>query len=238
MDNNDGRNALLCLKDINKSYGPLCALKDLNLEIESGSIVGLLGPNGSGKTTMMKLIAGLLKPDKGTITAGGMNIGSETKSIVSYLPEKSYLDDKRKISYYLDLFKSFYTDFDYQRAKEMLRSLGIDTEKRIGELSKGGREKVQLALVMSRNARIYLLDEPIAGVDPAVRDYIISSILSKYDENASIIISTHLVSDIESVMDKVLFLRDGSVIEYSDADSLRKREGKSVDKYFREVFAC
>ncbi len=211
---------------------------NLNLNLESGKIIGLLGPNGSGKTTLIKLLAGLLKEEKGSVTIGGHQVGHESKAIVSYLPERTYLNENLKVKQVINMFKDFYADFDEARAYHMMDLLKIDTNMIIKKLSKGNKEKVQLIMVMSRRAKLYLLDEPIAGVDPAARDYIIETILSNFDSEASILISTHLISDIENILDDVIFIKDGNIVCHQDADSLRQEKGQSVDEIFREVFRC
>lgn len=211
---------------------------NLNLNLESGKIIGLLGPNGSGKTTLIKLLAGLLKEEKGSVTIGGHEVGHESKAIVSYLPERTYLNENLKVKQVINMFKDFYADFDEARAYHMMDLLKIDTNMIIKKLSKGNKEKVQLIMVMSRRAKLYLLDEPIAGVDPAARDYIIETILSNFDSEASILISTHLISDIENILDDVIFIKDGNIVCHQDADSLRQEKGQSIDEIFREVFRC
>lgn len=223
---------------LSKTYGRKQALQGLDLELAPGRIVGLLGPNGSGKTTLLKLINGLLTPTSGTIRIGGLPPGKETKAIVSYLPERTYLDDGMKVREAINFFRDFYSDFDSTRAAEMLHSLDIDDNARLRTLSKGTREKVQLILVMSRSARLYCLDEPIAGVDPAARDYILRTIINNYDPQATILISTHLIADIEQILDEVIFIRDGRLIMQRTVDDIRAQDGKSVDTLFREVFKC
>ncbi len=219
-----------------KNYGAKTALQDLNLKLESGRIVGLLGPNGSGKTTLIKLLNGLLRPDGGTIRIDGEEPGVYTKSIVSYLPDKPYFAVWMKVSDLFDLFEDFYADFDRARAEAMCRSLEINVEEKMRTLSKGTKEKVQLILVMSRRAKLYLLDEPIAGVDPAARDFILSTILNNYNPDGTVLLSTHLISDVERVLDEVVFLQKGRVVRQELVDDIREREGKSVDELFREVF--
>ena len=223
---------------LSKTYGRKQALQGLDLELAPGRIVGLLGPNGSGKTTLLKLINGLLTPTSGTIRIDGLPPGKETKAIVSYLPERTYLDDGMKVREAINFFRDFYSDFDSTRAAEMLHSLDIDDNARLRTLSKGTREKVQLILVMSRSARLYCLDEPIAGVDPAARDYILRTIINNYDPQATILISTHLIADIEQILDEVIFIRDGRLIMQRTVDDIRAQDGKSVDTLFREVFKC
>lgn len=231
---------LVEIRGVNKGYGRHKTVFDnLSMDIESGKIIGLLGPNGSGKTTLIKLLAGLLTPDnKGSIQISGCEIGPDSKAIVSYLPERTYFNENLKIKNLINMFIDFYEDFDESRAHEMLKLLGIDEEMQLKKLSKGNKEKVQLIMVMSRRAKLYLLDEPIAGVDPAARDYILKTILTNYDENASIIISTHLIQDIENILDDVIFIKEGQIVCHKDADELREEKGQSVDEIFREVFRC
>ena len=214
------------------------ALDHLNLTIGRGKIIGLLGPNGSGKTTMIKLLNGLLVASEGEVLINGKAPGPESKSIVSYLPERTYFQNSMKVKELIAYFSDFYQDFRPERAKEMLAGLNISEDARLKTLSKGTREKVQLIMVMSRNAQLYILDEPIAGVDPAARDYILKTIITNYNENATVIISTHLISDIERVLDEVIFIRDGRLILQETVEEIREKKGKSVDAYFREVFAC
>jgi len=214
------------------------ALNGLTLNIPKGRIVGLLGPNGSGKTTFIKLINGLLTPTSGTVTINGMTPGTETKAIISYLPERTCLQSSMRIEELVNFFADFYSDFSRKKAYDMLSSLGINPADKLKTLSKGTREKVQLILVMSREAQLYILDEPIAGVDPAARDYVLKTIISNYNENATILISTHLISDIENLLDDVIFIRDGNAFLYASAEAVREEKGKSLDAYFREVFTC
>ncbi len=230
--------SILTCRGLSKSYGKKTALAGLDLKLPAGRIIGLLGPNGSGKTTLLKLINGLLTPTSGEILIAGLAPGPETKKIVAYLPERTYLDDSRKVSETLRFFSDFYADFDLERAEAMLADLGIDTNVRLKTLSKGTKEKVQLILVMSRRARLYCLDEPIAGVDPAARDYILRTIINNYDPAASVLISTHLIADVEQVLDEAIFLQRGSVILQKSVDDIRLEDGKSVDALFREVFKC
>lgn len=229
---------ILECKGLSKHYGKKQAVKSIDLSLESGRIIGLLGPNGSGKTTLIKLINSLLSPSEGTLLIDGKLPGAETKEIVSYLPERTYLDENQKVSDTLDFFEDFYADFDRTRAMDMLKRLSIDPIERIKTLSKGTREKVQLILVMSRRAKLYCLDEPIAGVDPAARDYILDTIINNYDENATILISTHLISDVENILDEVIFIKDGQIRLQTAVDDIRVKQGKSVDALFREVFRC
>ncbi|MBQ3816756.1 MAG: ABC transporter ATP-binding protein [Clostridia bacterium] len=222
----------------NKNIGVVKALDNINLGLEKGKIIGLLGPNGSGKTTLIKLAAGLLKQNSGEILIDGAAPGEITKSYVSYLPERNFLSNAMKVYETLDLFESFYPDFDRSRAEEMLAKLNIHPSQKYKSLSKGTKEKVQLVLVMARRAKLYLLDEPIGGVDPATRDYILNTIVSNYAEDATVLISTHLISDVENVLDEFIFLKQGKVVLHSSSDEIRSEYGKSVDEYFREVFRC
>lgn len=230
------REILVC-KGLGKKFGTRYALKDVDLTIESGKIIGLLGPNGSGKTTLMKLANGLLKPEEGWLSIDGNEPGVETKAVVFYLPDQTYFADWMRVSDLLNMFSDFYRDFDRQRAAAMLKDLDISEKARMKSLSKGNKEKVQLILVMSRNARLYLLDEPIGGVDPAAREYILQTILTNYSEDASVIISTHLIADVEKVLDEAVFLKEGRLVRHSSVDEIRETEGKSVDHLFREIFA-
>ncbi len=230
--------SLLKVNSLTKKYGNLTALNNLNFELESGHIIGLLGPNGSGKTTLIKIICGLLVPSAGEVTVKGNPIGVESKKVISYLPDTTYLGKSASVEGTINYFKDFYEDFDENRAYDMLGKLGINPRAKFRTLSKGTKEKVQLILVMSRRADLYILDEPIAGVDPAARDYILNTIISNYDENASILISTHLISDIENILDEVIFLKQGNIVRFSSVDDIRSSEGKSVDGLFREVFKC
>lgn len=228
--------ALLECNNLTKNYGHNPALDHVNLTIEPGRIVGLLGPNGSGKTTLIKIANGLLVPTSGTLTIAGMAPGEETKKLVSYLPERTYLATWMTVVQLLDFFCDFYPDFDRDAAEHMLSALDISPTLRIKQMSKGTREKVQLILVMSRKAKLFLLDEPIGGVDPATRDYIIRTIISNYNEEASVVISTHLIADVESVLDDVIFLNQGRVVLQSSVDEIRAEKNCSVDELFREVF--
>lgn len=221
---------------LTKRYGNLTAVSSFNLMLESGKIIGLLGPNGSGKTTLIKMINGLLQPNGGRLTVCGCEIGVETKKLVSYLPDNIYLNSWMRVEQIVDQFADFYEDFRVELAYEMLARLGVDRKKKLKTLSKGNKEKVALILVMSRNARLYVLDEPIAGVDPATRDYIISTIINNYNPEASVIISTHLISDIEEILDEVIFIKDGQLVLHKSADDIRSETGSSIDALFREVF--
>ncbi|MCM1135811.1 MAG: ABC transporter ATP-binding protein [Clostridium sp.] len=214
------------------------ALEHMNLVIPRGRIIGLLGPNGSGKTTLIKLISGLLVPTEGEVLINGQRPGPESKACVSYLPERTYFQGSMRVSELIALFADFYADFRPEKAKEMLANLNINENAQLKTLSKGTKEKVQLIMVMSREAQLYILDEPIAGVDPAARDYILRTIITNYNENATVLISTHLITDIEKVLDEVIFIRDGRVVLQDTVEHIRESRGKSVDAYFREVFAC
>lgn len=231
-------NTILECSHLTKRFGSLYALQDVSFRIEPGRIVGLLGPNGSGKSTFIKTAAGLLTPTAGSVTVCGLPVGVETKKRVAYLPDKEYLDESQKVSQLVDCFADFYDNFDRNKAGEMLGRLEIDPGSRFKTLSKGTREKVQLILVMSRDADLYLLDEPIGGVDPAARDYILQTIVSNYNEKGSILISTHLIADIEPVLDDVIFIKQGSVVLTGAVDEIREKHEKSVDALFREVFKC
>ena len=230
-------NILEC-QNLVKFFPGCLALNSVNLAVPKGRIVGLLGPNGSGKSTMIKLANGLITPTSGKILINGMEPGTETKKIVSYLPERTYLNDWMNVNNIIDFFGDFYQDFNKQKAYDMLRRLGVDPALRLKTMSKGTKEKVQLILVMSREAELYLLDEPIGGVDPAARDYILDTIISNYSENATILISTHLIADVEKVLAEVIFINQGNIVLVSTVDDIREKENKSVDALFREVFKC
>ena len=229
---------VLTAAGLTKRYHGNPALDHLTLELPKGRIIGLLGPNGSGKTTFIKLAAGLLTPNSGSITVDGRPVGPETKALVSYLPDRPYFSKSMRVEAQLDFFQDFYADFDRKRAEEMLTALGISQNRRFKSLSKGNQEKVQLVLVMSRRAKLYLLDEPIGGVDPAARDYILNTIITNYDPEASVLISTHLIADVERVLDEFLFLHNGKIVRSGNADEVREETGKSLDQLFREVFQC
>ena len=232
-------NPILECRNLSKKYGNhFYALNDLTLSLDSGQIVGLLGPNGSGKTTLIKLINGLLNPSSGEVLIDGKAPGVDTKKIVSYLPERTYLDESMKVRDIIRFFADFYDNFITDRAYQMLSDLEISADARLRTLSKGTKEKVQLILVMSRDAKLYILDEPIGGVDPAARDYILHTILSNYNPNSTILISTHLIADIENVLDDVIFLQNGQIALHATVDEIRSQKGKSVDELFREVFRC
>ena len=229
---------LLEINNLNKSFDNKEILKDINLSIQSGKIIGLLGKNGVGKTTLIKLINDLLTPTSGEILIKGQKIGVETKKVISYLPERTYLNKQMKVSEVISYFEDFYDNFDSEKAKKLLKDLDLDINQKLAKMSKGMQEKVQLVLVMSRNADLYVLDEPLGGVDPATRDYILDTILSNFNENASVIISTHLISDIEKILDEVIFIDKGQIVLQSDADKLRKKEKSSIDEIFRRMFKC
>lgn len=229
---------ILECKNVSKNFGKKQALDNINLNLPKGRIVGLLGPNGSGKTTLIKLCNELLTPTRGEILIGGYKPGVETKKIVSYLPENTYLNDWMKVSQIIDFFKEFYADFNTEKAYDMLSRLNINPNDKLKTMSKGTKEKVQLILVMSRDAKLYLLDEPIGGVDPAARDYILDTIIGNYNEDATIILSTHLISDIEKILEDIIFIKNGQIVLTKTVDEIRDEEGKSVDALFREVFKC
>ena len=228
---------LLC-DNLCKSYGNKLALDHVNLKIDEGKIVGLLGPNGSGKTTLIKLCSRLLVPSEGIINICGKQPSEETKALVSYLPDRNFLPEWMNCNELLDMYGDFFADFDRNRAEEMLNSLNIDYGMALKKMSKGTKDKVQLVLTMSRHAKLYLLDEPIAGVDPAARDYILNTILANYDEESTVIISTHLIGDVESILDEAVFLKEGKIVLHENADELREEKSMSIDEYFREVFRC
>ena len=225
-------------KSLCKRYGKVQALDNVSFSIEPGRVVGLLGPNGSGKTTLIKLANGLLTPTGGELLINGQKPGKATRALVSYLPDRPCLPEWMSAEKLLDMFADFYADFQRDKAREMLEKLGIDPKQKIKQMSKGTREKVQLILVMSRKAELYLLDEPIGGVDPATRDYILETIIRNYNPSASVVISTHLIADVEQVLDDVIFINHGQIVLKSSVDDIREQQGKSVDAYFREVFRC
>ncbi len=229
---------LLKIKNLSKSYGNKKVLQNINLTINQGKIIGLLGKNGSGKTTLIKLINDLLTKDSGEILVNGNPIGVSSKSIISYLPERTYLDKEMTTEEVVKYFKDFYKDFDDKKAYKLLKDLGLDINQKLSKMSKGMQEKVQLVLVMSRNAKLYILDEPLGGVDPATRDYILDTILSNFNEGASLIISTHLIMDIEKILDEVIFINNGQIVLVSDTDDLREKENASIDAIFRRMFKC
>lgn len=230
--------SIVKFNNVSKNYGKKEALKNINLEIPKGRIIGLLGPNGSGKSTMIKLINGLLTPNEGEILIRGIKPSKESKKIVSYLPERTYLNNWMKVKDIIEFFKDFYADFDEERANAMLKDLSIDTNEKLKTMSKGTKEKVQLILVMSRTADIYILDEPIGGVDPAARSYILKTILTNYNENSTLLIATHLISEIENICDDVIFISKGNIVLQGQVDEIREEKGKSIDALFREEFKC
>lgn len=229
---------LLECKNLYKDYGTKKVLKDVNLIIPRGKIIGLLGSNGSGKTTLIKLINDLITPTKGEILINGKHPGINSKKIISYLPERTYLSMDMKVKEIIEYFEDFYDNFNKDKAYELLKKLKINPNDKLKTMSKGTKEKVQLILVMSRKADLYILDEPIGGVDPAARDYILDTILKNFNKDASIIISTHLIADIERILDDVIFISDGKIVLYEEADKLRNKENKSIDMIFREMFKC
>lgn len=229
---------LVNIKGLSKRYGKTIALNDINLELKSGKIIGLLGPNGSGKTTLIKILAGLLTADSGAVSVLGHSVGVESKALVSYLPERTYFDRSMKVSDCINMFDDFYDDFDMSKAINLMNRLSVPLDATFKTLSKGTCEKVQLTLVMSRNAKLYLLDEPIGGVDPAARDFILETILQNQAQDSTILISTHLITDVESILDEAIFLKYGQVSLYDSADNIREKYGKSIDELFREVFKC
>ena len=226
------------IENLTKEFGTLTALDNVVLELEKGQIVGLLGPNGSGKTTLIKIMNGLLTPTAGTVSINGINPGIETKRIVAYLPDRNSLPEYMTTRQLIELYQDFFDDFNIVKAETMISELGIDMTQQMKRMSKGTKEKLQLCLVMAREAEVYLLDEPIGGVDPATRDYILRTIISNYNEDAVVIISMHLISDIESVLDDVIFLKEGKVVLHKKAEDIREETGESVDQLFREVFRC
>ena len=230
--------ALLEVSHVSKSYGANRVLDDVTFSIPKGKIVGLLGPNGSGKTTLIKLINDLLKEDSGTIKVEGLDLGVETKKLISYLPDKNYLNNNMTVLELLNYFKDFYEDFRIDKAKELIGKLELDLNQKLKTMSKGTKEKVQLILVMSRKAKLYILDEPIGGIDPAARDYIINTILTNFSNDASLLISTHLISDLEKVLDEVIFLKNGKVVRSGSTDEIRKETNMSINDLFREEFKC
>ena len=229
---------LLECVNINKNFGNKNILKDVNLTIPRGKIVGLLGKNGTGKTTLIKLINDLLTPTTGKVLVNGKEVGIDSKKIISYLPERTYLDKTMTIDSVIKYFEDFYDNFDSRKARKLLKDLDLDTKQKLSKMSKGMQEKVQLVLVMSRKADLYILDEPLGGVDPATRDYILDTILTNFNDGASVIISTHLIADIERILDEVIFIDKGKIILQSDCDTLRSKENASIDEIFRRMFKC
>lgn len=230
--------SILQCRNLSKKYGATKALRGIDLELEAGRIVGLLGPNGSGKTTFIKLANGLLKPSEGEILIDGNRPGRETKAEVAYLPDRDFLPDYMSVSQLIKYYSDFFSDMNTAKAEEMLRSLDLDKDMKLKKMSKGTKEKVQLILTMSRDAKVYFLDEPIAGVDPAARDYILRTIITNYNPDALVVISTHLIADVENVLDDVVFIKEGSIVLHKEADVIREEEAKSIDGLFREVFKC
>lgn len=230
--------SILQCRNLSKKYGATEALRGIDLELEAGRIVGLLGPNGSGKTTFIKLANGLLKPSEGEILIDGNSPGKETKAEVAYLPDRDFLPDYMSVSQLIKYYSDFFSDMNTAKAEEMLRSLDLDKDMKLKKMSKGTKEKVQLILTMSRDAKVYFLDEPIAGVDPAARDYILRTIITNYNPDALVVISTHLIADVENVLDDVVFIKEGSIVLHKEADAIREEEAKSIDGLFREVFKC
>ncbi len=229
---------ILQTTNLSKNYGGIQALNNINLSLPKGKIIGLLGPNGSGKTTLVKLAAGLLTPSAGSIEIAGTPVGPQTKALVSYLPDRVYFQQGQSVAQLLDYFQDFYSDFDRLRAEEMFKWLDINVNSKFKSLSKGTKEKVQLVLVMSRQAKLYLLDEPIAGVDPAARDFILHTIVNNYNPEATVLISTHLIADVEPVLNEFLFVDRGQIIGQGSVEDVRSETGKSIDELFREVFRC
>lgn len=236
MERKKDMSELVRCSHLQKKYGNKEALKDVSFSIKSGKIIGLLGPNGSGKTTLIKILNGLLSPNEGEVQICNESPGIKSKSVISYLPDKMYFADWMRVMDLMDFFEDFYADFDRTKAEEMCDTLGISIKDKIKKLSKGNKEKVQLILVMSRKAKLYLLDEPIAGVDPAARDFILDTILNNYNEEGTVLISTHLIADIERILDEVIFIQKGSILRHAQVDDLREESGKSIDHLFREMF--
>lgn len=230
--------SVLEFKNLTKKYGRKEALKGIDLTLPKGSIVGLLGPNGSGKTTMLKIAAGLLVPTSGDVKVCGYKPGAESKAVVSYQADRVFISDWMKISDYIAMMADFYSNFNLDKAFDMLKSLKLDSNEKIKNLSKGNKEKVQLITTMSREVPLYLLDEPIGGVDPAARDYILNTILTNYSEDSTVLISTHLISDVESVLNHIVFVKEGEILRNGNADEIREETGKSIDILFREEFKC
>lgn len=230
--------AQITITDLTKRFGNMTALENIDLEIEKGQIVGLLGPNGSGKTTLIKIMTGLLQPTSGNITINGKEPGIETKKIVAYLPDRNALPDHMTTKQLINLYEDFFENFDRENAEKMATDLGLNFDQEMKKMSKGTKEKLQLILVMARRAEVYLLDEPIGGVDPATRDYILRTIISNYNEEAIVLISTHLIADIEQVLDDVIFIKEGKIVLHKSAEEIREENADSVDGLFREVFKC
>lgn len=229
---------LLKIQNLSKSYGIKTALQDINIIIPKGKIIGLLGKNGSGKTTLIKLINDLLTPTSGNILVNGQKVGIQSKKIISYLPERTYLDKEMTVNQVIALFKEFYTDFDSKKAYKLLEDLDLDCNQKLIKMSKGMQEKVQLVLVVSRKAELYILDEPLGGVDPATRDYILDILLNNFNEGSSVIISTHLIADIEKILDEIIFIDKGRIVLTGNTDKLREENCESIDEIFRRMFKC
>ena len=229
---------ILSCRGLTKRYGTTTALDNVDLDLPAGSVIGLLGPNGSGKSTFIKIAAGLLTSTEGSLLIDGFKPGVKTKEIVSYLPDHDYLNDWMSVSQLVKMFEDFYADFDKAKAYDMIQRLDIKKESMLKTLSKGTREKVQLILTMSRKAKLYLLDEPIGGVDPAARDYILNTIIGNYNEDAAVLISTHLIADVEPVLTHAVFIKNGSIVRSGDVDEIRQQTGSSIDALFREEFKC
>ncbi len=230
--------ALLECKHLYKRFGDRQILTDINLTIPEGKIIGLLGKNGTGKSTLIKLINDLLTPSEGEIRVKGLPVGVESKKVIAYLPERTYLDKNMTVNQVIQFFEDFYENFDSEKARKLLEDLDLDATQKLNKMSKGMQEKVQLVLVMSRKADLYILDEPLGGVDPATRDYILDTILTNFNEGASVIISTHLIQDIERILDEVIFIDKGKIICHEECDALRERENGSIDEIFRRMFKC
>ncbi len=230
-------NLLECV-GLGKKFGDRTVLKDVNLVVPRGKIIGLLGKNGTGKTTLIKLINGLLTPSSGKVLVNEKEIGVESKIVISYLPERTYLDKSMTVEKVIEFFKDFYSNFDEEKARKLLQDLDLDTSLKLSKMSKGMQEKVQLVLVMSRKADLYILDEPLGGVDPATRDYILDTILTNFNEGASVIISTHLIADVERILDEVIFIDKGEIKLVANSDELRTKENSSIDEIFRRMFKC
>jgi ABC-2 type transport system ATP-binding protein len=226
------------IDNLTKEFGSTTALDSVSLQLEKGQIVGLLGPNGSGKTTLIKILSGLLTPTAGKALINGKEPGVETRKVVAFLPDRNALPEYMTTTQLMDMYQDFFADFNREKAENMIADLGIDMKQQMKNMSKGTKEKLQLCLVMAREAEVYLLDEPIGGVDPATRDYILRTIISNYNEDAVVVISTHLISDVESVLDDVIFLKEGRVVLHGPADEIREEKGESIDQLFREVFRC
>lgn len=230
--------SLLEIENVSKSFGNKKVLNKVSLKLEKGMIMGLLGKNGSGKTTLLKLINDLLTPDEGKILVNGNEVGVLSKKDISFLPERIYLEPNMRVEEVLNFFKEFYEDFDIEKARKLLEKLDLDEKARLSKMSKGMKEKVQLVLVMSRKAKLYILDEPLGGVNPSTRDYILKTIISNFSEDSSLLISTHLISDVEKILDQVVFIDQGQIVLHEKADELRDKNNCSVDEVFRRMLKC